>query len=402
MSVTVFEASGRAGGVIRSSSTGEQVLEYGPQRLRLTPSLSELVARLGLHDTMLRAPDDAPIYMVRGGRYQAVPRSIRALWTAPILSPTGRLRVMLEPLTRSVKPGETVAAALSRKFGDEAYRVILGPLFGGLYGSDPSSMRAADSLCGFVARAGSPRSLLLHGLRLTAAGRAPAAISFQNGLGELPDALARALGGDLLLEYAVTSMDRTDAGWILDAGGSEEHGPFDHVMLAVPADAASRALRFVAPEAADRLAGLVYNRLAIVHLRADGSPIPGFGYQVAFGESLETRGVTFNDWLFDREGIVTVFLGGAGNPQLVEWPDDRIAAIAESEFREITGRSAEALEVSRPRMPAFDESWKALDGLELPEGVSLCAGYMGRPGVPGRLAQAERMAAELAGQATIT
>lgn len=401
MSVTVFEASGRVGGVIRSSGTRGQVREYGPQRLRLTPSLSELVAGLGLHDTMLRAPDDAPIYMVRGGRRQAVPRSIRALWTAPLLSPAGRLRVMLEPLTRSVKPGETVAAALSRKFGDEAYRVILGPLFGGLYGSDPSSMRAADSLSGFVARAGFPRSLLLHGLRLTAVGRAPAAISFRNGLGELPDALARSLGGDLRLECPVTSMVRMDAGWVLDAGGSE-HGPFDHVMLAVPADAAGHALRFVAPEAADRLADLVYNRLAIVHLRADGSPIPGFGYQVAFGEPLETRGVTFNDWLFDREGIVTVFLGGAGNPQLPDWPDDRIAAIAESEFREITGRSAEALEVSRPRMPAFDESWKALDGLELPDGVSLCAGYMGRPGVTGRLAQAERMAMKLAGQATIT
>lgn len=400
-SVTLFEASARVGGVIRSSRVGGRVLERGPQRLRLTPALARLTDQLDLRDSIVRAPEHTPIYVVSGGALHEVPGSFRALMKASLLSPAGRLRVLLEPVTGSVQPGESVASALSRKFGKQAYRVLLGPLFGGMYASDPSSMRAADSLYAFVARAGAPRSLLLYGMRLASSGQMPAAISFQNGLGSLPDALACTLGTDLRLEHPVESMNRTDVGWTVEAGGSA-HGPFDHVVLAVPADAASRILRHVAPEAANRLAGLVYNRLAIAHLRAGGSPIPGLGYQVAFGEPLETRGVTFNDWLFGREGMVTAFLGGARNPRLSDWPDDRIATIAESEFRHVTGRPAEVLEVSRSRIPAFDESWRALDCLELPVGVSLCAGYVERPGVTGRLAQAERVAAQIAGQGKAT
>ncbi|MFQ5529215.1 MAG: protoporphyrinogen/coproporphyrinogen oxidase [Gemmatimonadota bacterium] len=392
--VTLFEASARAGGVIRSSRVGDRLLEWGPQRLRLTPALASLTRRLDLEACIVRAPSNAPLYIARGGRLHEVPRSVRDLAAGSLLSPAGRFRVLLEPLTPGVRSDETVAAALSRKFGTEAYRVLLGPLFGGLFGSDPADMRAADSLNGFIDRAGAPRSLLIHALRLGGSADVPDAISFTDGLGTLPEALARSLGSDVCLEHPVNALERTDAGWVIDAGGSEV-GPFDGVVLAVPADMAGRILRSVTPATADRLAGLVYNKLAIVHMAADGTRTPGFGYQVAFDEPLETRGVTFNDWLFDRRDVVTSFLGGARNRRLTEWSDDRIAAIAATEFRQLTGRSAEVIEISRARIPSFDGSWRALDGLELPAGVSLCAGYLERPGVSGRLAQAERVAAKL-------
>ncbi len=392
--VTVYEASARAGGVIRSSQVDGRVLEWGPQRLRLTPSLAALARRFELHDFLIRAPRDAPLYVARTGRLHEVPRSVGALLTCSLLSPGGRLRVLLEPLVGPVRSGETVAEALTRKFGSEAYRVLLGPLFGGLFGSDPADMRAADSLSGFVARAGSPRSLLLHTLRLGKSARVPDAVSFTEGLDQLPRAMARSLGSSLLFEHPVQSLTGTKSGWLIDAGGRQSE-PFDRVVLAVPAGMASRILRSAAPETAGRLARLVYNKLAIVHMSAQGSPTPGFGYQVAFDEPFETRGVTFNDWLFNRQDVVTSFLGGARNPDLHGWPDDRIAAIAASEFRQLTGRTAGVLEVSRARIPAFDTSWRALDDMVLPPGISLCASYLERPGISGRLMHAERVAEEL-------
>jgi len=395
---TLFEASARAGGVLRSSSQNGRLLEWGPQRLRLTPSLRRLVDALELTGELLSAPPDAPLYIVRDGRLHTVPRALPSLLGASLLSPGARLRVLLEPLTGPVDRNETVADAFRRKFGDEAYRVILGPLFGGLYASDPANMRCADSLSRFLDQAGSPRSLLLHALKIGSARRTPAACTFREGVDTLPRAMARALGPDLRLEHPVKAVEPDGAGWTLaaDEGGGAAatgalRGPFTDVVLAVPADRAAGILARSAPEAAGRLAGLTYNRLAIVHMAAAGEPLPGFGFQTGFDEPFETRGVTFNDALFGRDGVVTAFFGGARSPQLPDWPDDRLAALAEREFRRITERPAETLAVSRPVIPAYDLSWRALDDLRLPAGLHLCAGYLERAGVGGRLAQAARL-----------
>ena len=400
---TLFEASARAGGVLRSSRQNGHLLEWGPQRLRLTPELGRLIDELGLAGELLFVPADAPLYIFRDGRLHPVPRSLPALLGASLLSPAARLRVLLEPLTAPVAQEETVAEALRRKFGDEAYRVMVGPLFGGLYASDPANMRCADSLSRFLEQAGAPRSLLLYALRPGADRRTPAACTFRDGVATLPRALAGSLGPDLRLGHPVKEIVREGPGWTLtaDEGGGESvarelRGPFTHVVLAVPAGRAARILVRAAPEAADRLSRLTYNRLAIVHLAATGEPIAGFGYQTAFGEPLETRGVTFNDALFGREGVVTAFLGGARNVQLPDWPDDRIAALAEREFQRVTKRPATALEVSRPTVPAYDLSWRALDDLRLPAGIHLCAGYLERAGVGGRIIQAARLVRKLA------
>lgn len=403
---TVFEASARTRDVLRSSRQNGILLEWGPQRLRLTPELRRLVDELDLADELLFAPSDAPLYVVRGGELHVVPRSVTELLGASLLSRAARLRVLLEPLTAPVDPRETVAEAFRRKFGDEAYRVVLGPLFGGLYASDPANMRCADSLSRFLEKAGSPRSLLLHGLRIGTERRTAAACTFRDGVATLPRAMARELGSDLRLEHPVKELERAGSGWVLTgdegvvgaAGRANRafRGPFTDVVLAVPARSAARILARSAPDAAGRLARLTYNRLAMVHLAATGPTIPGFGYQTAFGEPLEIRGVTFNDALFERQGVVTAFLGGARNVQLPDWPDERIAALAEIEYRRVTGRSATSLEVSRPVVPAYDVSWGALDDLRLPGGVHLCAGYLERAGVAGRLVGADRLVRKLA------
>lgn len=409
---TLFEASARAGGVVRSSRQNGHLLEWGPQRLRLTPELRKLVEELGLAGELVYAEPTAPLLIVRGGELHPVPRSFPALLRTSLLTPAARLRVLLEPLSGPVAESETVAAAFRRKFGNEAYRVLLGPLFGGLYASDPANMRCSDSLSRFLAQAGSPRSLLLHARRMGAGSGVPPAVTFREGLGELPAALGHSLGSALRLEHPVREITRVGAGWMvgIDDGRSRAsgnrpddrprpesaaEGPFTDVVLAVPADRAARILARTAPDAAARLGRLTYNRLAVVHLEARGRSIPGFGYQVAFGEPLETRGVTFNDALFGRDGLVTAFLGGAGNLQLPGWSDARIAALAENEFRRVTGRAASALVVSRPAVPAYDFSWKALDGLRLPAGVHLCAAYLERAGAGGRFAHAGRLVRKL-------
>jgi oxygen-dependent protoporphyrinogen oxidase len=99
--------------------------------------------------------------------------------------------------------------------------------------------------------------------------------------------------------------------------------------------------------------------------------------------------------------VYTSYLGGAKDPQVVKRPDTEVAEIAVREFREVTGYDARPLAVAREWMPAWDRSWAALEGLQLPAGIHLAANWESRPGIPGRLAQAKRLAGMLAKSAVL-
>jgi oxygen-dependent protoporphyrinogen oxidase len=123
------------------------------------------------------------------------------------------------------------------------------------------------------------------------------------------------------------------------------------------------------------------------------------GYQVGFGEDLRTLGCSWNASLFDRDGVYTVYLGGMHDPEILRESDEFLAETAAREFRTVTGAEPTAIDVSRLErgFPAYDESWAALDALDLPAGVHLATNYTARMGVPGRIREARELAADLGG-----
>ncbi len=388
----VLEAMDRPGGVIRSGRVEGHLLEWGPQRARLTRTLAGLVEELDIRDRLVTAPAGLPLFVYRAGRLREVPFSAGAFLRTDLFSLRGKLRVLLEPLTSGARDDERVADLFSRKVGREAYENLLGPLYGGLYASDPADMVVSLSLGHVLREFGIGRSLLLPLLRRGARIDPPPACSFEEGLETLPAALYAANRATVRLETPVDSVRRDGAGYLVEARGQSIAA--ERVVLTTPAPAAARLLRDVAPPAAERVARLRYNPLAVVHLLAD-TELRGLGYQVSLAESLWTRGVTFNDSLFGRRGVYTAYLGGAKAPEVVERADGEIARRAVEEFRAATGFDARALNVERERMPAWDASWSALRGLDLPPGLVVAANWQSRPGMPGRLAQAERLAEEL-------
>ncbi|HEX5724750.1 MAG TPA: FAD-dependent oxidoreductase, partial [Longimicrobiaceae bacterium] len=137
----VLEATGRPGGVIRSGRVEGHLLEWGPQRARMTAQMAALVRELGLGGEVVTAPRGLPLFVYRRGRLRRVPFSPAQLLRTDLLSPAAKLRLLAEPLTAGPRPGESVAGYLSRKLGRAAYEDLAGPLYGGLYASDPADMR---------------------------------------------------------------------------------------------------------------------------------------------------------------------------------------------------------------------------------------------------------------------
>lgn len=401
----VLEAAGRAGGVVRSLRREGRVLDAGPQRTRLVPEVEALVRELGLGDRVVAAPRDLPLFVHRDGRLRRVPFSLRGFVATDLLSARGKLRMLAEPVLPSARgepaPGETVASYVTRTLGREAYLYLVGPLYGGIHGSDPAEMPVEHSLAPALRRMGAGgRSLVLAAARWMASGKGtPPAVSFADGMAELTDALRARAGDRVRLSRPATAVRPVEGappggpGWKVATDEGEVRA--GRVVLTCPADEAGRLLADGAPEAAGRLGRLRYNRLAVVHLHGDCG-LEGFGYQMALTEETATRGVTWNDALFDRDGVHTAYLGGAVRDDVLERTDREIGELARREFRDVTGCEARVLRVGRTRMPARDRSWRALKELELPEGIRLCSNYMGRPGIPGRLRAARRLAEELA------
>ncbi len=428
----VLEAAGRPGGIVRSGEIRGRVLEWGPQRTRLTPGLTGLAAELGIADRIITAPSDLPLFVFARGRLRRVPRSAGEVARSDLLGWGTRLKLLLEPFTVGLREGETAGSFLIRKFGRAAYDEMLGPLYGGLYASRPTEMPARFALARTLAEFGIGRSVVLWALGRRVAA-IPAACSFRAGMQTLTDALARRAGERLVLGEAVGSIRREGGGFVVATAG----GPVvcDDVVLTVPADVAAGLLGSLDTDVAARLDGLTYNPLVVVHLLAEpgktgdddrygggageeaggeeaggaeaggdghgggAGRLRGLGYQVSFRESMATRGVTWNDSMFGgfgRDGVYTAYLGGAMAPGTADLPDDRLGALAAREFEAATGVSAEPISVARTRMPAWDHSWSLLDGLSLPEGLHACANWETRPGIPGRLSAARRLAARLA------
>jgi protoporphyrinogen/coproporphyrinogen III oxidase len=390
----VLEASERPGGVIRSARVDGHLLEWGPQRARLTGGLERLIAELRLQDELLIAPAGLPLFVFSRGKLRRVPFSPGDFVRTDIFGWPAKLRLLLEPLTGGARKGERVADYFTRKVGRDAYETLLGPLYGGLYASDPADMVVDLSLGRVLKEFGIGRSLILPLLRRGGTISSPPACSFREGLQTLTTALHRENAANLELSSPVRAITRDGAGHrvILDGGDVAAK----KVIITAPAAEAARMLAEAAPSAATAIRRLTYNPLAVVHLIAH-TGLSGLGYQVSFTEKLSTRGVTFNESLFGRRGVYTVYLGGAKSPESVGLPEGKLGEIARTEFRQVTGCDSEVLSVARERMPAWDSSWEGMIGMVLPDGIQIAANWESRPGMPGRLGQAAQIAASLAG-----
>lgn len=395
--VVTFEASDRVGGVIRSEGAAAHVREYGPQRLRLTPCVDDLVSAYGLSDSLRIAPDGLPLYVYRSGKLHTVPRSPMAFMRSSLLSWRAKARILKEPLTSGVRPSESAGAYLERKFGPECYRALIEPLLGGIYATDPREMPADVAIQPLLRLEERHGSLLQAAIsRLWRSTDTPPAISFDDGVAMLPRAIADAHADSIRLEDPVQTIQARDGntGYEIHADSGPTHA--DAVLVTVPAPEAASLLESLPEATVDGLESLTYNPLAIVHLKTD-IEVEGFGYQVCRDEGLSTRGVTWNTSLFDRDGIITAFLGGIEQPEIETMDPQTIGEIARKELSTVIGGDLEIIEttVLPNAIPAHDRSWTALTDLSLPSDVYLPTNYRGRIGVPGRIRDARRVATRI-------
>ncbi len=388
-----LEAREEAGGVIQSRDRDGHVVELGPQRMRATPGIRELADAAGVADDIVTA-EEGSLFVYSRGQLREAPTDVPAFRRTDLLSWPQKLRMLAEPLTRDAIGSETVAEVFSRKFGRTAYERFIGPLYGGLYASDPAEMPAEFALEGLMRREQETGSMLSAFRQRVGQGEKAPPASFSAGLQTLPEALASTYDDAVHLGEPVTAIESGGSGYTVQTADAEY--AVEDVVVTTPADATADLLDGLA-EGTDALAELTYNPLALVYLEAT-EPLPdGLGYQVAYDEKLHTLGVSFNGAMFDRDGLCTVFLGGMHDPGMLDESDERLGEIAAGEFQQATGTDASVVGIERRErwFPAYDQTWWGLDDVETPAGVHLATNYTARMGIPSRVREAKELADEL-------
>jgi oxygen-dependent protoporphyrinogen oxidase len=336
--VVLFEESDRAGGVVRSDRRGGYLLELGPNTVRPTPDLSALVDELGLTDEVLLADARLPRYVDFGGRLHPLPMSPTALLGTKLLSARGKLRLLREPFVRRGDPSkESVHAFFGRRLGTEIAERFIEPFVSGIWAGRSDALAAAHTFPALV-RAEIEHGSLTRGgiaaLRRRAPGprTARGLLSFRSGLETLPRRLAEELGSRVRLGTRVDSIRRDGKRWVLSAAG-EDVG-VDAVCLATPARDAARLLRELDPEASAALAGVPQPPLVVLHAGLRGPlPLRGFGHLVVPQPARRILGAVWSSSLFpgrapEGSSLVTLFLGGARDPEAIDLSDEAILDVA--------------------------------------------------------------------------
>ena len=340
--VVLLEASPRAGGVVRTEARGGYLLELGPNTVRPSAELWALAAELGLADQTLLADPRAPRYIDWDGTLHALPSGPSAIVRSRLLSASGKLRLLSEPFRRGAgRPDESVRDFVRRRLGAEAADRLVEPFVAGIFAGSAARLEAASAFPRLVAWERTNGSLVLGAIASRRSApespRPPRGLlSFRDGLETLPRALARALGAAFQPGREARSLERGRAGgWIV--GTADGPVEADRVILAAPAAAAARLVAGHSPEAARALEAVPHPPLAVLHLSWPESarlrPLDGFGHLVCPSPDRRILGAVWSSSLFPGRApagriLLTVFLGGARDPDVLSLTDAALADIA--------------------------------------------------------------------------
>jgi len=359
--VSVYEATERVGGAIRTVRQNGYLAEFGPNTiLETSPRIAQLVRDAGLQSRRLDPdPTAGARYVVRYRRPIEMPSSPLAFFTTPLFSLGAKWAVLREPFRPPRRDGaeESIADFVRRRLCREFLDHAIDALVAGIYAGDPEKLsvqQAFPRLAALEQKYGSLIKGQILGARErrrrgeVAKDRAPK-FSFDEGLQVLPDGLRDGLGDSVQLETPVTRLTETDSGWrvTLRCEGAEVQADHSAVIYAGTTYALDR-LTIVArsPLDVEPLTEIRYPPVASVVLgfrREDvDHPCSGFGMLIPKIEGFRILGTIFSSALFPNRApaghiTLTNYVGGERYPELAGRPVEELYALVRADLKALLG-----------------------------------------------------------------
>ncbi|TCI29029.1 protoporphyrinogen oxidase [Exiguobacterium sp. SL-10] len=392
--VTLYEASDRVGGKIKTVYRNGFVLECGPDGyMARKPTLTELITELGLDDDLVRSMTGTSYIYVRqqlrqmpDGSVMGIPTKFWPMVKTDLFTWRGKLRAGMDLVLPRVYTGTDISLDnfFRTRLGSEVVDAMIEPLLSGIYNGTLDDMSIESTFPQFITIEQKTRSLILGMKALTPpvqAGVKPREsgkfLSLRQGLGVLIEALRPSI--DRL--YTETKVASVRSHEVTLANGMTES--FDGIILATSPDMLGPILGL--PEA-ETLSGL--KRTSSITVLAafdekDVAALDGTGYVIAKAEG---NALTACSWMHkkwphmapENKALLRVYIGSAFVPALLAESDEAIADFALRELRKIqhvgtpiftkVERHIDTMpqyEVGHKQyVRAFEEQLSTLDGVE--------------------------------------
>jgi protoporphyrinogen/coproporphyrinogen III oxidase len=358
--VTVYEASGRVGGVIQSLRQDGYLAEFGPNTLLETsPKISQLVRDAGLQSRRLDPDPKAEArYVVRYRRPIEMPGKPLGFFTTGLFTLGAKLAVVREPFIPRRRDGaeESIAQFVVRRFNQEFLDHAIDALVAGIYAGDPQKLSVTHAFPKLKALEDNYGSMIkgqLFGGRErkkrgeVAKDRAPK-FSFDEGLQVLPDVLAQQLRDSLRLNTAISKITQTGESWTVMGNGPNEFEA-EHSAVIYAGTAFKLAQLKIESRAPINLAPLSEIRcppVASVVLgfrREDVThSCEGFGMLIPRVEGFKILGTIFSSSLFPNRApaghlALTSYVGGERYPELASLPPEKLYELVCEDLRVLLG-----------------------------------------------------------------
>ncbi len=339
LNLIILEKSSRPGGAIRSHYEDGFLAEWGAHGfLNNVDASREILEDTGLVAEAQKAPlGEFVRYICLNGELVMIPQNPKKIIASSLIPLTGKLRVLADLWKKPRKEEQTVKQWASYRFGNQILPFV-DAVFTGTYAGDFERL-SIDAVMPGIRRMEIEAGSVIRGLiKKRKASRQdigaqtkrglPSMISFPQGMGRLPEVLAK--DKNISCNTEVNKIDKKDGVWQISTDESEFLS--SNVVMALPVNQSLALLRSSAitdrgskpPEEQIPEAKIV----TIIMGFSDTAKIPfGFGYLAPEQEKRFALGALFSTHMFpgrapEGKVMLEALVGGRRHPAKVLLSDD--------------------------------------------------------------------------------
>lgn len=369
--IRVLEASNVSGGWVRTAKHDGFLFEEGPRGFRPSRNGAEmlqLVESLHLQKEMQAVDPSAQArYILRNGKVEKVPTSIREALRWPLFVPVARAALHEVFVKSSTTEDESIYTFIARRFSPLVAEKLLDPMASGIFGGDVKQLSVRSCfpmLVDLEKHHGSVVKGMLFGgtngdermldgtLKSDFVKKHEKAISvsFANGMSTLIEALEASVSKDAMshlhLNTEVTRLevDKLSKGQHFvvesrDPVTEESRKPIraTHVFSTIPACHLAEVVRYTAPDLSNALDEIQFVDMGMVHVGYNEKVLTtdGFGYLIPSSEHEKVLGVVFDSNTFPAQHPtgkiqtrLSVMSGGAHFREVARLPQEKLEGYA--------------------------------------------------------------------------
>ncbi len=343
---TIFEQSDRVGGAIKTEKKNGFIFETGPSTgLMGSPELAELIEDLKC--TVNIADKKAKfrwIWMKKG--WKTIPNGLISGINTPLFSFPDKLKLLTEPFRKpGNNPDETLANMVCRRMGKSFLNYAVDPFISGIYAGDPEKLitkyafpklynleqKYGSFIGGSIKKAKEPKTEYeKKATRDT--------FSFKNGLSDLTSKLESELSNNIILNAKNISVSQENNEYNLSYNNTKLI--FSNIISTVGAQCLPKIFPFFPEKEMHNITNIEYSKVVQVSVgfsKWEGISLKAFGGLVPFIEKRNILGALFLSSFLDNRApkdgaLMSVFLGGIRNPEVIEKSDNEILDILEAEI----------------------------------------------------------------------